>query len=489
VDERGEHPRFGEEQADVDQQRARRVLAEILRRRQPRQYQEEAEGQRLGADVADAGEADAADDGLGEAAFQLGVGERRGIERVLGGFPLGFVLLGAQGVRRLAAQMVPAGRRLRVLTMVDGPGTAGGGEGIARQIALHLDPARFEVVFCVTHWSPEIEPEADLPELREAGIAFVGIERSGRFDLRPWRQLIGRARASGIDVIHTHKIGSNLWGALLKGPIGAPVFVAHEHTWSYEGQPARVLADRELIARRADAFVAVSEEDRRRMVTIEGVPPTKARFIPNGIPPFPPPTPGRDVRAELGVGPEVPLVGVVATLRPQKALEVMIEAVPALRRAVPGATVLLIGGTDSPGSAEEARLREAAAAAEVGDAVRFLGARDDVPDLVAALDLGALSSDFEGSPLSVMEYMEAGKAVVATRVGGLPELVVEGETGLLVPPRDPTALAAAMAELLNDPDRRARMGEAGRRRRRDRFSIEATAAQIGALYEELLEAR
>lgn len=373
--------------------------------------------------------------------------------------------------------------------MVDAPGTAGGGEGIARQIALHLDPARFEVVFCVTRWVPEFEDDADLGELRDAGIAFAALERGGRFDIRPWRSLVARARTSGIDVVHTHKIGSNVWGALLTPLMGNPVFVAHEHTWSYEGDPRRVLLDRELIARRADAFVAVSREDQRRMVEVERVPVEKTRFIPNGIPPFSAPTPGRDVRAELGIGAEVPLVGVVATLRPQKALDVTIRAVPELRERVPGATVLLIGGQDSHDSSEEARLREVAAAVDAGDGLRFLGARDDVPDLVAAVDLAALSSDFEGSPLSVMEYMEAGKAVVATRVGGVPDLVVEGETGLLVPPQDPPALAAALAGLLLDPGRAARMGEAGRRRRRGEFSIEATARRVGDLYEELLEAR
>lgn len=387
-------------------------------------------------------------------------------------------------MRRLAASMDPAGRRVRVLTLVDGIGTAGGGEGIARQITLHLDPERFEVVFCVTRWGPQDEVEATIAELRDAGVTLLGIERGGRFDIGPWRDLVACARASRIDVVHTHKIGSNVWGALLTPLMGDPVFVAHEHTWSYEGQPQRVLLDRELIARRADAFVAVSREDQRRMIEIEGVPAAKTRFIPNGIPRVLPPTPGRDVRAELGLGAETPLVGVVATLRPQKALDVMIGAVPALRERVPGATVLLIGGGE-----EEARLRALVADRGLGDAVRLLGERHDVPDLVASLDVAALSSDFEGSPLSVMEYMEAAKPVVATSVGGLPDLIEEGVNGLLVPPQDPPALAAALAELLLDPERAKRMGEAGRVRRREEFSIEATARRVGELYEELLAAR
>lgn len=373
--------------------------------------------------------------------------------------------------------------------MADGSGTAGGGEGIARQIALHLDPARFEVVFCVTGWNPELAGAARLDELRDAGVAFVGLERRGRFDLGPWRSLVGRARTSGIDVVHTHKIGSNIWGALLTPLMSDPVFVAHEHTWSYEDNPARVLADRELIARRADAFVAVSREDQRRMVEIERVPVEKVHFIPNGIPPFPPPTPGRDVRAELGIGRDTPLVGVVASLRPQKALDVMLRAVPILRKRVPEATVLLIGGGDSHSPVEEERLRRIAAELDLGAAVRFLGERSDVPDLVAAIDVGALSSDFEGSPLSVMEYMEAGKPTVATRVGGLPDLVVEEETGLLVEPQDPAALATALSDLLLDHGRRAHLGAAGQLRRRAEFSIEATARRVGDLYEELLGAR
>jgi glycosyltransferase involved in cell wall biosynthesis len=385
--------------------------------------------------------------------------------------------------------MDPSGRRLRVLTMVDGIGSAGGGEGIAKEIATHLDPAKFDVSFCATRWVPGPEAEPALAELRAAGVDFHGLERGSRLDLRPWRELVSAARRSGVDVLHTHKVGSNLWGALLSPLIGNAVFVAHEHTWSYEGDPRRIFLDRELIARRADAFVAVSREDQRRMIEIERVAPAKTRFIANGIPPFPPADPARDVRAELGLGADQSIVGVVATLRPQKALDVLLRAVPLVREQVPDATVLIVGGADEVGGPEEQRLHTVAAELGLGDEVRFLGERFDVPDLVAAFDVAALSSDFEGSPLSVMEYMEAGKPVVATRVGGLPDLVEDGVNGLLVEPQDPAALAAALVEVLRDPERAVRMGEAGRRRRREEFSIEATARKVGELYEELYAAK
>jgi glycosyltransferase involved in cell wall biosynthesis len=112
-----------------------------------------------------------------------------------------------------------------------------------------------------------------------------------------------------------------------------------------------------------------------------------------------------------------------------------------------------------------------------------------VPELLAAFDVAALSSDFEGSPLSLLEYMQAAKPVVATRVGGVPDIVEDGVTGLLVEPRDPAALAAAISGLLRDPARAAQIGEAGRERQLRDFTLAAMAARVGDLYEELFAAR
>ena len=139
-------------------------------------------------------------------------------------------------------------------------------------------------------------------------------------------------------------------------------------------------------------------------------------------------------------------------------------------------------------SADEAlheRLIAQAASLGLGDSISFLGAREDIPAVIDALDLAVCSSDFEGSPLSVMEYMEGGLAVVSTAVGGVPDLVADGVNGLLVEPRDPDALAAALAALLDDPARRREMGERGRERRRAEFSIETTVRRVERLYDEL----
>jgi glycosyltransferase involved in cell wall biosynthesis len=258
-----------------------------------------------------------------------------------------------------------------------------------------------------------------------------------------------------------------------------PVIVAHEHTWSYEGQPLRKLADRAVIARGSSAFVAVSREDQRRMIEVEHIRPEDTIFIPNGIP-TPPPASGNDVRAELGIPSGAPVIGTVSVLRPQKALDVLLHATKALVEEFPALRVLIAGEGD-----EREELQDLTGELGLQDTITFLGVRTDVPDVLAALDVAVSSSDFEGSPLSVMEYMEAARPVVATRVGGVPDLIDDGVHGRLVAPQDPAAFAAAVAELLRDPERARQMGSRGRERRREEFDIEVMVRRLEALYEEL----
>lgn len=378
--------------------------------------------------------------------------------------------------------------KLRVLTLVDGIGTYGGGETLARAITTRLDKRRFEATLCVTRWEPSPEFSGALAELDAAGVRFVGLERHRRLDLRPWGTVLRMLRG-GVDILHSHKFGSNVWAAALTTLARPPVFVAHEHTWSYSGDRLRILLDRRLIASRADALVAVSRDDQRKMVEIERIPPEKTRFIPNGIDLEPPPKDaGKRIRRELGLGVDQPVIGTVATLRAQKALDVLIEAALILREEFTDLAVLVAGGADPQAAEEAARLEALVARLGVGETVRFLGPRDDVPSLLAALNVAVISSDYEGSPLSAMEYMEAALPVVATRVGGVPDIVVDGETGLLVPPRDPVAIATAVTRLLAEPELARRMGEAGRRRRRAEFDLSATVRRVEQLYEELYRA-
>jgi glycosyltransferase involved in cell wall biosynthesis len=378
-------------------------------------------------------------------------------------------------------------RKLRVVTLVDGIGLAGGAERLAREVVVRLDPERFERTLCVSRWSDQRESDAvaagALAELDDAGVRFFGLGRRGAWDVPAWRPLYSLLRGGGIDVLHAHKFGSNVWAAVLGTLARTPAIVAHEHTWSFQGQPVRKLLDRRLIAARADAFLAVSEQDRRRMIEIEGIDPGKVIFVPNGIPAPPAPS-GADIRGELGIGADVPVVGTVCALRPQKALDVLLEAAAKLSGDLAALRVLIVG--EGP---ERARLEQRIAELDLGGTVMLLGQRNDVPDLLGAIDVAVCCSDFEGTPLSILEYMEASLPIVATRVGGIPDLIEPEVEGLLVEPRDPDGLAAAIARLLTDRELGAALGAGGRRRQHAEFDIGVTVRAIERIYEGLASGR
>jgi glycosyltransferase involved in cell wall biosynthesis len=170
----------------------------------------------------------------------------------------------------------------------------------------------------------------------------------------------------------------------------------------------------------------------------------------------------------------------VSVLRPQKALDILVRAAQLVHGALPEARILIVG--DGP---ERDALTALVQELGLAGVVVFAGVRTDVGDLLAASDIVASSSAFEGSPLALMESLGAGKPVVATRVGGVPEIVRDGLEGLLVPPGDPTALADALLTLLRDSGLRDRMGAAGRERQRTEFDIGVMVNRLEALYESL----
>ena len=310
------------------------------------------------------------------------------------------------------------------------------------------------------------------------GVEVLELNRRSRFDVWRWRPLVRLLRGGSVDVVHAHKFASNLWGALLVPRSRLPVLLAHEHTWSYEGMLRRVV-DRELIARRAGAIVAVSPRDRMRMIELERIPASKVVLIPNGIPDSPAGDRAR-ARRELGLAPADAVVGTVCGLRPQKELETALRALgrlaphrsePALRRR--------------RGRAGARPSRAARRGTRGADPLPRERPNDEVPDLVAAMDVLVLSSRFEGMPLAVLEWMAAAKPIVASRVGGIPSMVEDEQEALLVPPRDHAAFAQAIGRLLDDPAERQRLGDAARRRQQAEFRFEHTLDLLESLYERL----
>ncbi len=239
-----------------------------------------------------------------------------------------------------------------------------------------------------------------------------------------------------------------------------------------------------VFARLFAKLVAVNSEETGRAFIEAGGEANKVRIVYNGFDParakvYEPGTAAR-LRAELGFGPQ-PLVGLFGRLSEWKGQHVFLEAIAAME----GVQAVIVGGALFGQEAYEARIREQASRLGLDDRVRFLGFRSDVPDLMAAMDAVAHTS-IVAEPFGrvVVEAMMCGRPVVATRGGGVTEIIRDGETGLLVPPGEPSALAAALGRILSDPVLAERLAQKGREDVSQRFSLEETCRSVSALLEE-----
>jgi glycosyltransferase involved in cell wall biosynthesis len=367
------------------------------------------------------------------------------------------------------------GRPLRVAFVINQVVAYGGAERFATGLAIHMPRERIEPwVFCTRRGD-----EVAVRSLQEAGVRYVCLGRQAKWDVHRLLPLVTMLRRERFDVVHSHMFGSNAWSSVAGRVSGVPVIIAHEHNWSYSGDRLRMWLDGNVISRLATSFVAVSEANRERMITLEGVSPEKIRVIPTAWVPHLGPSDG-DIRGELSLGPEVPVIGVAAVMRKEKALEVMLDAHAMLATRLPDVQLVIAG--DGPcRPALEAQISRLG----IGSSVHLLGHRHDVDGILKRVDVGALSSDWEGSPLFVFECRAARVPLVATAVGGVSELVQTGRTGLLVPPRDPQALADAIERVLTD---RALSNHLAEESAKDleRFEIATVAARFADLYEQLL---
>jgi len=289
------------------------------------------------------------------------------------------------------------------------------------------------------------------------------------------------------DRVHGHGAKAGLVGRLaarLAGGRGV-IYTVH-NSILYEDWPGWkrwVLARAEArLSRLTDCIITVSGALRRELMEREGIEGSRMVTIYNGIDPerfAVGPEARLKMRRELGLPADIPVVGTVARLAPQKGLTYLIRSLALLREHIPDVLGVVVG----EGPMRSALEREVE---ECGAPVVFTGYRTDIPSLMAGFDVFVLPSVTEGLPLIVLEAMAAGRAVVATAVGGRPEAVAEGETGLLVPPRDPEALCAALRFLLDAPGQAARMGAAGRERVRRMFTAERMVRETLDVYRRVL---
>lgn len=344
---------------------------------------------------------------------------------------------------------------------------------------------------------PTYGPEGSLvPAAREQGIEPQLVPRLRReinpvLDAAALAALAGLIRRGRYDLVHTHSSKAGVLGRLAARLAQVPLVVHTVHGWGFNDRQ-RPLVQRTYAAlerwcaRFTDALITVTPRDTEVGLALGIGKPAMYSTIRSGIDIAHFGTPSRsreEVRAELGLAAHHRVAVSVMRLVPQKAPLDVIEATSRLLREVPDARVVIVG--DGPlRTTVEQRCRML----EIDDRVVFTGLRPDVPDLLAASDVLVLASLWEGLPRVIPQAMAAGLPVVATAVAGNAEAVVDGVTGLLVPPRDPVALGAATAAMLTDHDGARAMGAAGRAQV-DEFSVHRMVDDIEALYARLLALR
>ena len=352
----------------------------------------------------------------------------------------------------------------------------GGAERQLVELATGLDRDRFTVsVLCVVAGGPLAD------ELTAAGIPVAIFDSRKPVEVI---RLIAHVRRLAPEIVHSFLYGSNIVAALAAVIARTPVVITSRRSLGFfkDGRPHYEFLQG-LANRFTDAVVANSEAVREDTLRREHLDPARVRVIPNGVDlkvfdQLPPAAAMRDELLGNGGG-AGPLVIVIANLIPYKGIAYFIDAWREVLKTTPTALAIVVGEGPERASLE-------VRSADIARSIRFIGSRKDVPAILATADLVVQPSLYEGFPNAVLEAMAAARPVVATAVGGTVEAVAHENTGLLVPPRDREALAAAIERLLEDKELRRLYGRAGRERVQAEFSVERMVASYGVLYDSTM---
>jgi glycosyltransferase involved in cell wall biosynthesis len=395
-----------------------------------------------------------------------------------------------EGVRRTASKsMSVVGSRaegvrpIRVLELVTS--TAGGAGWHVLRLALGIQRRAFHVSVAFGLGYPLDK------RFGEVGLHTCPVTM--RRNLSPLQnifaffQILALLRRQRFDILHTHCSMAGFLGRIAGRLAGVPVIVHTLHALASRDNQApwkqRVyLAIERWLDGCTDQYVAVSAAMGRQVVEKRIADRRHVTVIHHGLDldPYLQLQGSRGKRRQLGLHPTCLVVGMVGRLEPQKGVEYLVDAMPRLCALHEDARVLIIGDGPLRQSLENRATRRG-----VHDRVRFLGWRTDVPEILAELDVFCMPSLWESLGYSILEAMACGVPVVASDVEGIPEVVVHGETGLLVPPGDPSALAEAISLLLDRPDLRCAMGRAGQKRVEQRFSERMMLDRYEQMYLDL----
>ncbi|HXN77971.1 MAG TPA: glycosyltransferase [Candidatus Dormibacteraeota bacterium] len=358
-----------------------------------------------------------------------------------------------------------------------------GAGGVALRGAMALDPNQYSVtIFSAPGGS--LFAEAEKAGFKVVRLKHMRPELSLREDPSALRELQGELRKAEFDIVHTHSAKAGVLGRLAAYRVGVPAIV-HTfhgfpfHDFQFAPRRAAYIAIERRLGRITDQFLAVGGAVAAQAISLRITPAERVRTIASAIEVnILPTSPSNRAAARrlMGVPEGARVVGTVGRLAPQKAPQDMVAAIESMGR--PDVFCVWVG--DGPMRQEIARLIERR---RMSKQFLLLGERTDVAALLPGFDIFALASHYEGLPCSIVEAMTCGVPVVATAVNAVPEVVVPGRTGLLVPPAAPALLGKAMAYLLDHPAEGSRMSLAARTQLGDRFHPEVLGRDLAEIYE------
>lgn len=359
------------------------------------------------------------------------------------------------------------------------------------ELVRRMDRRRFDLRVLAFQGQGGIRADLDALNIPCESLEFVGLK--GKFRIESYWQLsrllvamTGYLRRERPQIVQSYLFWTNIYGCLAAKITGAPVMVTSRYSMT-DTQYLKPLYMRlqNLANRWTTAIIANAQAVKEDCLRYEKcVTPEMIRVIYNGVDldRYAPKSPDPAIRAALEIPVNAPLVGVIGTLSPYKNHQNFLRAASIVLQQIPAARFLLIGRDEGL----LAPLQALAETLRIRRAVTFAGERKDMPEIIASLDVVVSSSSIEGFSNAILEGMAMGKPVVATAVGGSPEIVRHGETGFLVPSGDPAQLAERMAHLLGDAALREQMGRAGRSRVAAQFAMPNLINETSRFYEELV---
>lgn len=368
-------------------------------------------------------------------------------------------------------------RRIRLVQVTHGLGI-GGMERVILDLCRELDPSVYETSIYCTHVRGDLADEAEALGIK---VYFEHSERRLDHWMRPLR-LYRHFRKSSPDIVHTQHAAAFQDAALASRFARVPVLIHTDHSKHYPTTPRRHLVVERLLARLADRFCAVSEHTKADLVRHESLAPGRTHVVYNGydFPIHPRWEDRAKVRTELGVGDGEFLIGSVGRLEWQKGYDLLMEALPRILHAAPHVRAIIVGG-----GTKKNELSAKRDALGLESRVHLTGWRRDAPRFLTAFDLFVMPSRFEGMPIALLEAMASGLPVLATSVGGIPEMIEDGISGRLVPEGDVEALSRTALDLIEAPDSLRRLGSAARARYKSEFRVASMVQAYDRMYREL----